>query len=88
MAILKNHLLSWRSRIFSISHFKNNGWKKMAVIRQNQSDDALLEEAKEKNLIWSEVLLSKQRAWQRHLLKIDCPVVPIETSGNRSSINW
>ncbi|MCC9087499.1 lysophospholipid acyltransferase family protein [Bacillus pumilus] len=57
--------------------------KKMAVIRHNQSDEGLLEEAKERVMSGQSVLLSeKYRAIAEALAEeCDCPLVPIETSG-------
>ncbi|MGM0814620.1 MAG: lysophospholipid acyltransferase family protein [Bacillota bacterium] len=57
--------------------------KKMAVIRHNQSDEGLLEEAKERVMSGQSVLLSeKYRAIAEVLAEeCDCPLVPIETSG-------
>ncbi|MGM0755311.1 MAG: lysophospholipid acyltransferase family protein [Bacillota bacterium] len=56
---------------------------KMAVIRHNQSDEGLLEEAKERVMSGQSVLLSeKYRAIAEALAEeCNCPLVPIETSG-------
>ncbi|MBD3858566.1 1-acyl-sn-glycerol-3-phosphate acyltransferase [Bacillus sp. 28A-2] len=56
---------------------------KMAVIRQNQSDEELLEEAKERIMSGQSVLLSeKNRAIAETLAEdFDRPLVPVETSG-------
>lgn len=57
--------------------------KKMAVIHQNQSDDALLEEAKERIISGQSILLpEKYRPIAEALAEeCGCPIVPIETSG-------
>ncbi|MFP3417911.1 1-acyl-sn-glycerol-3-phosphate acyltransferase [Bacillus sp. SIMBA_154] len=57
--------------------------KKMAVIRHNQSDEGLLEEAKERVMSGQSVLLSeKYRAIAEALAEeCNCPLVTIETSG-------
>ena len=55
----------------------------MAVIHQNQTDEALLEEAKERIMSGQSILLSEA---YRHIAEAlaeeyDYPLVPIETSG-------
>ncbi|PCK21136.1 1-acyl-sn-glycerol-3-phosphate acyltransferase [Bacillus pumilus] len=58
--------------------------KKMAVIHQNQTDERLLEEAKERLMSGQSVLLTeKYRVLLSESLaeEFDCPLVPIETSG-------
>ncbi|MEK3971382.1 1-acyl-sn-glycerol-3-phosphate acyltransferase [Bacillus sp. FSL W8-1143] len=57
--------------------------KKMAVIHQNQSDDALLEEVKERILSGQSVLLSESYRYMAEALAEDCDclLVPVETSG-------
>ncbi len=57
--------------------------KKMAVIPQNQTDERLLEEAKERIMSGQSVLLSeKYRVLSEAVAEeFDCPLVPIETSG-------
>lgn len=57
--------------------------KKMAVIHQNQTDEVLLEEAKERIVSGQSILLSEA---YRHIAEAlaeesDCPLVPIDTSG-------
>lgn len=57
--------------------------QKMAVIHQNQTDEVLLEEAKERIVSGQSLLLSEA---YRHIAEAlaeeyDCPLVPIETSG-------
>ncbi|MGX9292939.1 lysophospholipid acyltransferase family protein [Bacillus sp. A015] len=57
--------------------------KKMAVIRHNQSDEGLLEEAKERVMSGQSVLLSEKYRAIAEALAEECdrPLVPIETSG-------
>ncbi|PRO42524.1 lysophospholipid acyltransferase family protein [Bacillus sp. LLTC93] len=57
--------------------------KKMAVIRHNQSDELLLEEAKERIVSGQSVLLSEKYRAIAEALAEECdrPLVPIETSG-------
>ncbi|MGW6167643.1 lysophospholipid acyltransferase family protein, partial [Bacillus altitudinis] len=57
--------------------------KKMAVIKQNQSDEALLEEARERVLSGQSLLLSEQYRVMAETLaeECNCSLVPVETSG-------
>jgi len=57
--------------------------KKMAVIRQNQPDEVLLEEAKQRIMSGQSVLLAESYCHMAEALaeEYDCPLVPIETSG-------
>ncbi|MFS3913733.1 lysophospholipid acyltransferase family protein [Bacillus australimaris] len=57
--------------------------KKMAVIRQNQPDEVLLEEAKQRIVSGQSVLLAEAYCHFAEALaeEYNCPLVPIETSG-------
>ncbi|VWA42322.1 lysophospholipid acyltransferase family protein [Bacillus altitudinis] len=57
--------------------------KKMAVIKQNESDEALLEEARERVLSGQSLLLSEQYRVMAETLadECNCSLVPVETSG-------